>query len=319
MKRNPILSSLAGVTVGLETSFENLTMFPLLARERSKAHGALDYLLLDDALASGVTEITEVPEGGSVPELLVVNRGAKPVLIVDGEELVGAKQNRIVNLTILVPADTTLRIPVSCVEAGRWRARSRAFAAAPRTQYASGRARRMMQVTRSLHERGEYVSDQAAVWSDIAAKSARLRASSPTSAMAEIFTAHAPAIEKFVEVCQPFEQQIGALFAIDCRIVGCDVFDRPSTFRRILPKLVRSVAVEAVDVYGDGHTQISPQTIRADAERFLAAIAGARHREANSVGLGTDVRFDGTGVIGAALVVRENVLHLSGFNQAAFA
>jgi hypothetical protein len=57
----------------------------------------------------------------------VVNRGPEPVLIIDGEELVGAKQNRVVNLTILVAAQSALTIPVSCVEAGRWTARSRAF------------------------------------------------------------------------------------------------------------------------------------------------------------------------------------------------
>ena len=61
----------------------------------------------------------------------------------DGEELLGAKQNRIVNLTILVAANSELTIPVSCVEAGRWRARSRAFTSAPRTQFVSGRAKRM--------------------------------------------------------------------------------------------------------------------------------------------------------------------------------
>ena len=91
----------------------------------------LDYLVLDEALASGLVEITEVSEQGSVPELKFINRGPKPVLIVDGEELLGAKQNRIVNLTILVAANSELTIPVSCVEAGRWRSRSRAFTSAP--------------------------------------------------------------------------------------------------------------------------------------------------------------------------------------------
>jgi len=69
-------------------------------------------------------------EAGSVPELLVKNLAPSPVLILDGEELIGAKQNRIVNLTILVAAGQTLRIPVSCVEAGRRVHRSREFATA---------------------------------------------------------------------------------------------------------------------------------------------------------------------------------------------
>ncbi len=64
---------------------------------------------------------------GSVPDLRVINRAEKMVLILDGEELVGAKQNRIVNTTILVAAQSTLVIPVSCVEQGRWSYRTLSF------------------------------------------------------------------------------------------------------------------------------------------------------------------------------------------------
>ena len=43
--------------------------------------------------------ITEVSEGGSVPELRVVNKGDARILVLDGEELRGAKQNRVLNTT----------------------------------------------------------------------------------------------------------------------------------------------------------------------------------------------------------------------------
>jgi hypothetical protein len=43
--------------------------------------------------------------------------------LLDGEELIGAKQNRALNLTILAPAKQVIVIPVSCVEAGRWHLR----------------------------------------------------------------------------------------------------------------------------------------------------------------------------------------------------
>ena len=42
------------------------------------------------------------------------------VLFLEGEELVGAKQNRILNTSVLIAAHTKSKIPVSCVEAGRW-------------------------------------------------------------------------------------------------------------------------------------------------------------------------------------------------------
>ena len=47
-----------------------------------------------------------------MPELRVVNRAGRMVLILDGEELVGAKQNRIVNTTILVAAGVEIVIQI---------------------------------------------------------------------------------------------------------------------------------------------------------------------------------------------------------------
>ncbi len=48
-------------------------------------------------------------------------------LIPEGEILMGAKQNRVINVTVLVAAGVKFVLPVSCVEAGRWRYKSRHF------------------------------------------------------------------------------------------------------------------------------------------------------------------------------------------------
>ena len=82
------------ISLGPSQSFRNLMVVPLLDPSLQTA----GWLTLDDALALGVTEITEVSEAGSVPQLRLLNRGDVPVFLLDGEELVGAKQNRILNL-----------------------------------------------------------------------------------------------------------------------------------------------------------------------------------------------------------------------------
>ena len=96
---NPITEVLADVHVGLETSFNRLSVVPLISRVPPAAP---PYVTLDEALAGGHFEVTEISEDGRVPELHVLNKGNRPVLMLDGEELIGAKQNRIVNLSILV-------------------------------------------------------------------------------------------------------------------------------------------------------------------------------------------------------------------------
>ena len=62
----------------------------------------LDHLTLKEALDKDALLISEVSHGGSVPELKVINKGSAPVLLLDGEELSEAKQNRVLNTTILV-------------------------------------------------------------------------------------------------------------------------------------------------------------------------------------------------------------------------
>jgi hypothetical protein len=61
-------------------------------------------------------ENTEVSAGGHVPELKVVNKGETPVLLLDGEELAGARPNRALNTTILVRGHSETIIPVTCTE-----------------------------------------------------------------------------------------------------------------------------------------------------------------------------------------------------------
>lgn len=334
---NPVAAALASVALGPEVVVDNLTMIPLLAKHQDSSTVSTSstfstrtfstlgtfstlstvpaYLLLDDALASGVVEITEVSEQGSVPDLNFINRGAKPVLIVDGEELLGAKQNRIVNLTILVAAHSELTIPVSCVEAGRWRARSRSFTSARRTQYASGRAKRMSHVSYSLAMRGDRMSDQAEVWDDIAQKSSRLNAESPTSAMEAIFSTHETTLDAFVAGFQPVKSQLGALFAVNGVLVGFDLFDHASTLWKVLPKLVRSVAVDAIDS-ATAATAIHANhaaLLRAQASQFLAVAANAHQHRAAAVGLGEDLRLTAPHVAGAALALDQHVIHVSAF------
>ena len=308
--QNPIASALSSVTFGSPITSTNLTMFPLLGPPTVEREPF--YLTLDEAIGQAWTEITEVSEQGSVPELRVINRGAKPVFILDGEELLGAKQNRIVNLSILVPAASKIVIPVSCVEAGRWRSKSRAFSAAPRAQYAAGRAARMAAVTLSMQV-NKYSGNQADVWADISAKAERMGAHSPTSAMEEIFSVHQEFTERCVEELRPVERQCGALFMIEGVIVGFDLFDTAVTLRRLLPKLVRSVAVDALDRSGESRRKVQPELAQRIADHFMEQVAAAPVHAAKAIGDGEDIRIVHPDLAGGALVAKDGAVHVSAF------
>jgi hypothetical protein len=148
---NPIQSALAGLRLGAPQVHLNLALFPLIAESDALPR----YRLLDEALEQGLARVTEVSAEGRVPELAFENGSADKILLVDGDELVGAKQNRILNLTILVGAGSKVVIPVSCVEQGRWRYRSPEFGSAGRALFAKARARKTAAVTASLRSHGE--------------------------------------------------------------------------------------------------------------------------------------------------------------------
>ena len=140
-------------------TFGGLSLDPALRRVEPE----LEYIGLDEAIARGLA-VTEVDEAGSVSDLFVANPLDVHVLLFEGEELVGAKQNRILDRTILVAAKSKTPVPVSCVERGRWSYRRERFASAPRAAYP--------ELRRVKREGG----GQAAGLVGLAAKSARLDA-----------------------------------------------------------------------------------------------------------------------------------------------
>ena len=114
--------------LGEPVTHRGITILPVFPLENPAAA----YTTLEDALPRGF-RIAETSDAGSVPELVVENPLDEHVLLYDGEELIGAKQNRILNLSVLVAAGSRTAIPVSCVEVGRWHRRSATFAAAGHT------------------------------------------------------------------------------------------------------------------------------------------------------------------------------------------
>ena len=149
-----IQAFLENVKLGGKQNHLNMTLIPLLAPDA----GVPDYLILEEALAQGAVEITEVSQDGRVPDLKLVNKSASKLLVVDGEELVGAKQNRIVNATFLIAGNTEIIIPVSCVEQGRWAYRSQKFASGEKVMPPSMRLKNQKAVAMNL--KGESATAQ---------------------------------------------------------------------------------------------------------------------------------------------------------------
>ena len=310
--QNIIDEFIGGLKLGRKQSYRNLTVFALLSDYATN----LNYLTLDEALSGNLIEVVEKNEGGTVPELKVVNRSDRMVLILDGEELVGAKQNRIVNTTILIAGNTTTVIPVSCVEQGRWSYKSDKFSSEKRMLSGSLRSKKADQVKYSLKNLGNFSSNQAEIWEDVSELASDLNAESPSMAMSEIYRKEAPSIQKYVKHFDLTDSQVGAVFMINGKVAGMDCFGKPETFSKVFGKLVESYALDAIDSSVKNADKAKKGT-KSEAGKFIEASSECRVEVHQSVGLGTDCRLDSDKSTGFALAHDKQVLHVSLFARTA--
>lgn len=306
------------LTIGQSAQCGALEVFALIHgadASKNPSHSPVSYILLAEALAAGSARVEEVSGDGEVPTLKLVNEGPVSLLALDGEELLGAKQNRILSVSILAPAASSIEIPVACVEQGRWRDVSRGFKSSKDMLFASARANKARAVRTSLAQRGRPDADQGQIWSDIDDKICLFRVASVTSAMADAYRDHARRIEDYSARFRVEAGQVGAVFALNGRIFGLDIVERPEVWARLFDKLVRSYALDAIEF--EEHRTPAPAAARgvstADLHAFMQQIAEAELAVSPAVGLGEDIRFVDDAIEGGGLLHQGVALHVSAF------
>ena len=327
----------AALRLGAPQSRGSLTVVPLAFWRDRGPH----YDTLAAALRAGTLHVTEISAGGSVPELKVINQGDKGVLMLDGEELVGAKQNRVLNSAVLVREHSSLVVPVSCVEAGRWNYSGHEFHDEEVVVHARVRRAVHESVSLSLSADGAHRSDQGRVWAEVAELQEFAEHASQTGAHRDVYAQRAGDIAGYLDAFPRQHGQHGLLVLRDGAVVGLDFVSRAGCYAQLHDKLLRSYAFDAVTremsrgraaARGGGRAAgwkgggnadesggsggaagegvgLRPDAALARAAAFLEAIAGLPGRSFKSPGRGCDVRYVGDGISGSALEVRGVMVH----------
>lgn len=248
--------------------------------------------MLDEALALGVLEVKELSSEGNVNQILVCNRGERPVLILDGEVLAGAKQNRVVNATTLVGARTELVIPVSCVEQGRWRYVSERFTGSRHFSYARMRAQKSEQVSQCLMSYGSFAADQGAIWHEVERKQRQMGVDSTTRAVNDVYETHEDRLGEYCRAFTPLEGQVGVVVFINGSFTCLDAFNFPASLGKLFSKMVESYALDALEQEGGDMSGLE----RGMVEAILGKVASARAATYPSAGTGEDLRLSAHGL-----------------------
>lgn len=288
------------IRVGDPLSHVSISIFPLEAEFTSN----VNYVLSDEALAAGTVTVEEVGEAGSVPDLVVNNQADGLVLFLEGEELRGAKQNRVLNTSVLVAPQSQVKIPVSCVEQGRWRYSSRQFASGG--SHCSSKLRHILKksVLKSAKEGQGHRSDQGEVWSEVSRQMVSLGSHSQTMAMADTYEAHKDRLTEFQDRLKYVEGAIGLAVAVGKKVVSMDLFDKPSTCRKVWDRLLTGVIMDALEA-----EPAEERVEKAATEALLMSLQNSSWEQTKAVGVGDEYRYGSEDKHASALVYDGAVVH----------
>ncbi len=308
------------LTVTEPLILQNLSIFPLLL---SKVTGP-SYIPSSTAIEQHGLLVTEISEGGSVPNLLVENPSAHRVLLLDGEELHGAKQNRIINTTLLLPPRSKTIIPVSCTESGRWSYATPTFSSAKTVMPVKARRRKTLSVSHSLKSYHTFQSDQSEVWQEVDSISSKVGSHSPTSALSDAYATVRKDLEDAVGKLPSRDGQAGLIALIDGKPAGMDLLSRPEVYAELHAQILQSYAMEALAMERERLFRKQPAEGKKEepatpdpmvAKTFLEQCAAIKGESFDSAALGKDWRFLKESIVGSGLEVEDTWIHMAYFKD----
>jgi hypothetical protein len=274
-----------------------LVVYPVFGPTRPR----LAYRTFAQAVELGALA-RERERGAAVRALVVENPTELPLLVYEGEEVLGAQQNRTFAASALVAAGDTLELDVTCVEQGRWDSRRHRERMRPSPQAADPSLRRLARV--SANAIGS--ADQAQVWSAVACRMVEHDVASQSAAMSDVFDHRRGDLDSLGRGIRHLDGQVGAVAAVAGRPVVLDLVSRAEAFACLLPRLAQGYALDALD---------SPESEPDGeaAEAFLRDALRAPRLETRTAGMGNGLAIGSPALLGSGLEHSGELIQLSAF------
>ena len=270
----------------------------------------LKYISSSAAIKGGYFEVKEVSASANVNQLLVINDSDQLVFMMDGDILAGAKQNRVLNTSILLAPMSKTVIPVSCVEQGRWHFTSDRFSGTDYSAPSSIRAEKAHRVKENLDQMRGHVSDQGEVWDHVSFFQTASAVHSPTSNLSDVYDNAAVDIDDFIEHFWPHPRANGVAIFVGRDLLSLDIFNRKDIYAEYFRKLLRGVALEAFYM---NQSKLSLEEAEATYRTldFLDRYDVVEKRDHPGVGIGVEQRFESGDMTGFDLRYENQMVHLT--------
>jgi hypothetical protein len=230
----------APLELGQALSHGALRVFPLLGED-----AADEFISLDQALPLGF-RLEELPEG-DVNNLLAINPTPKAVLLLDGQAVLGARQNRIFDGSFVVAPGTEAMVGVCCIERGRWESGRQREAFRSAAHFADPRVRTAQRVTRAAEPDGTQRSHQGAVWESIDGLIASSKTVTCTASLADVQVSHAELAEEMTAHIEVTARQLGVLVYLGDELIGVELVGRADVYREVHEPLLRGFSLVAAE------------------------------------------------------------------------
>lgn len=270
----------------------------------------VSYLSMANAMKAGFIEVTENSKQGSVNQLSVINKSNFYVFMMDGDIIVGAKQNRILNTSVFQAPFSTIKLPVSCVEQGRWRYKSAKFEPTDYVGSTKLRKAKSETVTDNLKHHKSFMADQSEVWDHVAEYKNCYNVHSPSMNFSDVFDQQQSACEKYLQSFRVERDATGVAIFINKELQSVDVFNRTDIFNEYFPKIIKGAAL---DVFNSGTTPgITMDEASAKTLDLLSQLQTIKPELHDGVAAGQEKRFKTKELSGFELDYNNDLIHLSG-------
>jgi hypothetical protein len=299
-----------GWRLGTPVKHENLTIFPVLTDEPANTDefitldaGIRSGKVKVTEMSAASTRTRRIPlrqnaqsnqaaqqevfvqsEGAEVNRVQVINNSGKTLVLIAGEIILGGKQDRIVGHDCIV-ASTNAPVPIDvfCVEHGRWQASSSGrgnhtsvTSGAGASAGAAFEPAKEVMAAPKVRANAQATKSQSEVWSEVAEKVSKNHVSTSTGTLNSVYdnkrvSAKLTAYQSAIKTRFADKTIVGAVVAINGRVVSADVFASPQLFQAYQAKLLKSYALEAISADKTAHQEVKVS----DAENFLSRSDGS--------------------------------------------